>query len=157
VTTPSKLVVDVNAPEVIAVQMAALIDSGRGWINVLPEIPEDVPVPPTPSAFAVFSKRGPVVPMATWTAPTKGGRRSEPTQVGVQHGTARPVAKRLVGTPAEIPSGWRRLTDHARRGLVVLPPVGAEPLAIATWIFAVLQELCIPPHTTFFEAFVYEG
>ena len=156
-TTPSKLVVDGNAPEVIAEQMATLIHTGRGWINVLPEIPEDVPVPPTPSSFAVFSKRGPVVPMATWTAPTRGGRRSEPAQVGVQHGIARPVAKRLVGTPAEIPDGWRRLTDHARRGLVVLPPPGAEPLAIASWIFAVLEELCIPPHTTFFEAFVYQG
>lgn len=156
-STPSKLVVDVNSPEVIAERMAALIDSERGWINVLPEIPEDVPVPPTPSAFAVFSKRGPVVPMATWTAPTRGGRRSEPAQVGVQHGIARPVAKRLVGTSAEIPADWRRLTDHARRGLVVLPPPSETPLAIASWIFAVLEELCIPPHTTFFEAFVYEG
>ena len=154
---PSKLVVERSTPGPLVDRMAFMAATGTGWLNILPEIPDDVPVPPTPSSFAVFSKRGPVVPLATWTAPAISGRRIEPAQVGVQHGIARPVAERLAGTPAAVPAGWRQLQDHARRGLVVVPPPD-EPLgAVAGWIMAVLQELCIPPHTTRFEVYVYEA
>ena len=141
----------------LAERIDALTAAGRGWINVLPEIPEDVPVPPTPTAFAVFSKRGPVVPLATWTAPTVSGRHGEPAQIGVHHGLARGVAKRLAGTPAAIPARWRVVQDHPRRGLVIAVPGDASSMQLAEWIFAALAELCIPPRTQFFEMFVYPG
>ncbi len=154
---PPRLLVVETAPEVLAERIDELTVAGKGWINVLPEIPEDVPVPPTPTAFAVFSKRGPLVPLATWTAPTTSGRHPEPAQVGVHHGLGRSAARFLADTPAAIPSTWRTVQDHARRGLVIAVPPDAAPMMVAEWIFTMLSELCIPPRTQCYEMFVYPG
>ena len=56
--------------------MTAMATAGRGWINVNPEIPDDVDVPTTPGVLAVFSKRGPAVPLGTWTPPRVNVRPS---------------------------------------------------------------------------------
>ena len=119
-----------------------------GWTNVVPEIPEDVPLPPTPGPLAVFSKRGPVVPMATITAPS--GR--QPGQVGFQHGAAAKVARRL----GELPPGARLVQDHARRGLVVSLTEEVDAPALVDWVLAALAEVCIPPRTSRFSVFRFD-
>jgi hypothetical protein len=140
----------------LAERMDHLATVGRGWINVMPEIPDDVEVPPTPNALAVFSKRGPMVPLGTWTASNLTRHGAEPSEVGVHHGAAASVRKRLVGTPGEIPSSWQVVQDHPRRGLVARPAAGAATIDIARWLLGVLGELCIPPQTGNFVVFVYD-
>lgn len=151
-------------PAALAAIMDEMTAAGRGWINLLPEIPVDVPVPETPNALAVFSKRGPVVPLGTWTAPAapKGGKAGKggaptPTEIGIQHGAAARADRTLAGTPGEIPEGWRSLSDNPRRGVVVVPPPGTSNLAQATWLLAALREICIPPQTGRFQLFRYDG
>lgn len=70
-----------------AALVAVIIDqraAAQGWTNIVPEIPPDVPLPPTPGPLAVFSKRGPIVPMATIMT----ARHRDPAQLGIQHGAA---------------------------------------------------------------------
>lgn len=128
----------------------------QGWVNVVPEIPDDVRVPSTPGVLAVFSKRGPAVPMGTWTAPTVAGSRREPAQVGIQHGIAARAVERLGRTTVAVPSDWRVVQDHPRRGLVAIPPVDGVDAEVLDWILAALDELCRVPTTGRFLAYVYE-
>lgn len=155
-TPPTPMIIFGDDPSPLAAQMDRLAASGRGWINVTPEIPEDVEVPPTPGVLAVFSKRGPVVPLGTWTASNLTRHGAEPSEVGVQHGAADRVKARLVGTPGEIPSAWRVVQDHPRRGLVARPARDASHVDVARWLLGVLGELCIPPRTSNFLVSVFD-
>lgn len=136
--------------------MAPLVAALDGWINILPVIPEDVDVPATPGVLAIFSKRGPVVPMATWTAPHATRRGTEPAQLGLQHGAGRHAAAALSGTRWEVPGDWRVVGDHPRRGMV-LEAREATDLDVATWLLGALGELCIPPRTGEVDVFIYSS
>lgn len=122
------------------------VRTSGGWVNVVPELPKGTEVPATPSSLAVFSKRGPAVPLATWT-PEASGRRAEPATVGVQHGVGSALAKRLSGTAAEVPDTWRVVGDHPKRGLVVQVPPDAGDTAVAAWLLHVVDLASIIPHT----------
>lgn len=157
VARPTPSLIDHNADELAAV-MSTLAASGRGWVNLLPEIPEDVPVPSTPSALAVFSKRGPVVPLGTWTAPTPARNgATAPAEIGIQHGAARRAADALADTPGSVPDGWNVLSDNPRRGIVVRPPDGTPLADQARWLLDALAAICIPPRTGRFQLFRYDG
>lgn len=136
-------------------ELRALTAAGAGWVNVWPEIPVDVEVPATPGVLAVFSKRGPAVPMGTWTAPSDDGRRAEPAQVGIQHAVGGPAVPALADGPARLPAGWRVLQDHPRRGLVVLPDPGASEADVVDWLLRALGLLCRVPQTGRFQVAVY--
>jgi len=154
--SPAPIVIE-HDPATLAAVMDEQIAAGRGWINVMPQIPEEVPVPSTPSALAVFSKRGPVVPLGTWTAPTTTKKgRVEPTEIGIQHGAAMQAKKALLETPGEIPGDWRILTDNPRRGMVVRSPEGTTTLDQARWLLDALAEICIPPTSGRFLLFRYD-
>lgn len=155
-TRPDPVMIEHDADALAAV-MADLATAERGWINLLPEIPENVPVPATPSALAVFSKRGPVVPLGTWTAPTPGRNgATAPVEIGIQHGAAKRAADALEGTPGTVPTGWAVLSDNPRRGLVVRPPAGTTFLDEARWLLAALTAICIPPQTGRFVMYRYD-
>ena len=140
--------IDESVPGELAQMIGELSGAGSGWLNVLPIIPDGVDVPATPNALAVFSKRGPFVPLATWTpARVRRGAVVEPSQIGLQHGQGAPAAPLLADSRAPVPPEWRVLTDHPRRGFVVALPANAEPEATARWIFAALGRLCVPPRT----------
>jgi hypothetical protein len=104
--------------------------------------------------MAVFSKRGPAVPLATWT-PEVTGRRPEPATVGVQHGIGSALRARLAGTAAQVPEGWRVVGDHPRRGLVVQVPAGVGDTAVASWLLQVVDLASVVPHTGRVEVLVY--
>lgn len=135
--------------------MAELTHAGRGWINIAPEIVDGVEVPATPGVLAVFSKRGPAVPLGTWTAPSPGVRRSDPVEVGIQHGSGVNAVARLAPTRAHLPDGWIKLQDHPRRGLAVRPALDAADATVLVWLLDALAELCLPPRTGSFHVFVY--
>ncbi len=132
------------------------IAAESGWINVVPDIHKDVPIPATPTALAVFSKRGPVVPLGTWVVAKLSGRTRLPNQLGIQHGIGSAAKKRLSESVGLDPT-WRVTQDHPRRGLVVeLPPDQTLDKA-AEWLLASLDELCIPPHTGKVNVVVYRS
>lgn len=150
------LIVTRDEPELALEVMEAMIGAGAGWINVSPEIPDDVKVPQTPGAMAVFSKRGPAVPLGTWTPPTPAGSRTEPAQVGIQHGIGALVVPHLGSSTARVPPTWRVIQDHARRGFVGVPPPDAPLTVVLDWMLLAIDQLCLVPHTGRFLVYVYE-
>lgn len=154
---PSPVVIPHDAT-VVARVFDELAAARKGWVNLMPEIPTDVPVPSTPNALAVFSKRGPAVPLGTWTAPTEARNgTTAPAELGVQHGAAARAADTLTGTAGAVPSGWLVVSDHPRRGIVVRAADVASTLDQARWLLDALDALCLPPTTGHFHLFRYEG
>lgn len=155
VTRPLPAIIE-HDPAVLAGIMNELASTRSGWINLLPQIPENVPVPSTPNALAVFSKRGPVVPLGTWTPPstTRAGDPFPP-EIGIQHGAARRAADALADTPGAIPHDWQVVSDNPRRGVVVRPTLATSTLDQATWLLDALLAICLPPSTGRFQMFRY--
>lgn len=106
-----------------------------GWVNLRPAIdPDDDPGEPSSGLFALFSARGPAVPLCTWHP----GERS----MGIEHGTGPKVARRL-----DLPPGWRVAQDHPRRGLVVVVPLGVPDAEALAWLVEAGTQLCPVPTT----------
>lgn len=135
-------------------RMVAMTATGTGWINVSPGLDVDEP-PPPPSALAgLVGGRGPTVPLATWTP---RGRR-DPATVGIQHGQGPGALAVLAERGVSLPEGWRRLQDHAKRGLVVVPaPAGtADELdAVLDWLLRAAGALCPIERTGEWRAYCY--
>ena len=104
----------------------AAIDPG-GWVNLRPDL-DDLPPPPRGWFGNVFSNRGPAVPMATWHP----GERA----AGIEHGTGSKLGDR-----ARVPTGWRAVQDHPRRGLVVRVPDGVADAEVVRWLVELGEEL----------------
>ncbi|HPB45042.1 MAG TPA: hypothetical protein PLP95_04235, partial [Microthrixaceae bacterium] len=147
-TPPTTTTID-RAEELVAI-FEELQSTGSGWLNIVPELPEGTEVPATPNSLAIFSRRGPVVPLATWTT-------TEPTELGLLHGTSQRARFALADTVAAIPDGWRVLADHPRKGLVVVPGAGLGHRVVARWLLDALTVLCLPPHTGRFVVARYPG
>jgi hypothetical protein len=135
-------------------QMAEIAAAGRGWINVVPVVPDDVDVPPTPGPLAVFTARGPAIPFGTWT-PAVGGRRPEASSLGIQHAAGTKALERLADAGLALPAGWVRLADHPRRGLVVRVPDDAALDVVLDWLLAAMTGLARVPITGRWLAGIY--
>lgn len=144
-------------PAALAAVFDAVAASGRGWVNVVPELPEGTEVPATPNAFALFNKRGPVVPLGTWVPPSAGRNGVTPGELGLQHGTSMKGTEALADSDAAVPADWRVLADHPRKGTSLQPSPGTTTLRQATWLLAALRRLCLPPPTGRFIVARYEG
>ena len=116
---------------------------GSGWINIGPGLRDDqIDSLPQPTALGRwFSGRGPVVPMATWTPPRKAASEAQPT-VGVEHGAGPKALDRLRDAGAPLPTGWRKVQDHAKHGIVVHPPLEAPHSEVLRWLLSVCWALC---------------
>jgi hypothetical protein len=140
-------------------RMDAMAAAGTGWINFSPGLDVDVP-PPSRSAFAsLVGGRGPDVPLATW-APARG---RDPATVGIQHGQGPRAVDLLAERHVPLPDGWRKLQDHAKRGLVVATaPTGAGDRAgvgpldeVLDWLLRATAALCPVPRTGEWRAYCY--
>lgn len=140
----------------LAELVTPFLERRAGWVNIIPVIADDVAVPSTPGVFAVFSKRGPVVPMGTWTAPGASRNGIAPAQIGIQHGTGRGARESLADVAWTVPDGWRVLSDHPRRGVVIEPPPDTPAESVAAWLLGALARLCLPPRTGDVDVFVYD-
>lgn len=120
-----------SEPGDVLAAMGELTASGRGWINLEPEVPEDTEVP-GPGLFSFMSARGPVIPLATWVPPRPTRRgRVVPATLGLQHPAGVRAAARLAEHGLERPPGWRVTQDHPKRGLVVQVPASVPGAADA--------------------------
>jgi hypothetical protein len=133
--------------DAVLARMKALRDAHRGWINLQPGIPEAAAGAVRGSGlFAIFSGRGPEVPVCTWTAGT-AGRRPEPISVGVLHGTGPRALTRLQEKGWPLPDGWRLLQDHSKRGIVCTIPAGAADGDVLRWMIGAGTALALVPLT----------
>lgn len=139
--------------------MGELAAAGTGWINVSPGLDVDEPPPPRSALASIFGSRGPVVPLGTWT-PAHG---RDPASVGVHHGEGQPVVTLLAERNVAVPNGWRRLADHAKRGLVLaVPPPShggaatADELdAMLDWLLRATGALCPVRRTGEWRAYIH--
>ena len=127
-------------------RMVTMAEAGAGWINLSPGLDVDVP-PPTRSGLAsLVGSRGPTVPLGTWSA----AQRRQPATVGVHHGEGPKAVALLADRGVALPEGWRRMQDHPKRGLVLVPieastagqlddvlPSGGPRIAVSPFVFAV--------------------
>jgi hypothetical protein len=123
-----------------------------GWINLLPEVDPDVEVPPRSLLARVVSARGEVVPLATWLAPTTAGGRAN---VGIEHGSGPRALPRLAEHGLALPTGWLKVSDNSRRGLVLTTPGDAAADDVLWWLLSAGHLLSGPPLTGSWLAKVY--
>ncbi|MFP4512238.1 MAG: hypothetical protein ACLFRV_04740 [Acidimicrobiales bacterium] len=114
----------------LASAMESLVQTGHGWVNLMPEGVEHAELSSTQSVpgmiFGRVSGRGSPVPKITWTAPRRRRRRIETAHLGIEH-PAGPKARDLLADAGHpIPAHWPVLQDHPIRGLVVIPTSAAE-------------------------------
>lgn len=128
----------------VAAVIAELVAPGSGWLNLLPEVEPELEPPPRGVMAAIFSARGPVVPMATVTAPEAEGR---PISVGIEHGGGPKALTTLDENELPLPPGWRKLADHPRRGLVLAVPTSTPAHELLDWVLAAAHILSPIPLT----------
>lgn len=122
----------------------ALLPMVDGWVNFIPEVEADHPVKPRSLLSTIFSNRGHSVPLATWSAPDSGDKG--PT-LGIEHGAGPNALAQLEQLGSGLPPGWRKMSDHARRGLVLAVPADADRAQSLRWLLEAATHLSSVPLT----------
>ena len=151
--------VELSAGDLSAVlpTMAAMATSHRGWINFEPAVHvEDVPAP-RGGLFAVFTGRGPSVPLATWTPGEVHRNRTEPAMVGILHPSGPRAKARLAEVGRPVPDGWRVTQDHSKKGLVVAVPPAVGHAEVVDWLLRAATALSVIPLTGTWRAAIHAG
>lgn len=146
-----------RAGEVVAA-MEAAGKAGAGWVNFEPAVVAEDVAAAGSGTFALFSARGPVVPLATWT-PAKVQRRGrpEPAMIGLQHPAGSKAKPLLTELGHPVPDGWVVVQDHVRKGLVVALPDGVAAADALSWVLRAARLLATVPLTGEWRAAVYAG
>lgn len=139
----------------VAAAMAAIGESGKGWVNFEPAVDVD-DAPAESGTFSLFSGRGPSVPLATWTPGSTGRRgRSEPAMLGLQHPAGSKAKTLLAERGHPVPEGWVVVQDHVRKGLVVSIPASVTPAEALDWLLEAARRLSTIPLTGRWRAAIY--
>lgn len=129
----------------------------RGWVNLEPEVPDDVEVPGA-GLFSFMSARGPVVPLATWVPVGRARReRRVPASLGLQHPAGTRAAAQLASRGLAVPAGWRVTQDHPKRGLVVSVVAEADERTMLEWLLQAAELLSLVPPTGMWGARLYRS
>ena len=132
--------------------LTELTKAGRGWVNFSPEVEVGHEPPPRNLLATIFSARGEVVPLATWTPPDEPGQRST---LGIEHGSGPKAIARLIEHELPLAPGWFKVVDHPRRGLVVTAPATAPLTDVVWWLLAASHALSRVPLTGDWLAKIY--
>ncbi|MCU1454677.1 MAG: hypothetical protein JWN46_2823 [Acidimicrobiales bacterium] len=143
---PDELVFDEDDLAPAVDRMAAMAEHGSGWVNFLPEVPEDAEVPRGGGLFTIFTARGPAVPLATWT-PASRAKPDARMEMGIEHGSGPQALARLAEHQLALPPGWRKRSDHPKRGLVVDAPGTTDLDDALWWLLAASHVLARAPLT----------
>jgi hypothetical protein len=141
-----------NAAGPVVAAMGEVASSG-GWLKLQPAIDED------DAAYvrdrpAIFSGRGPTVPVCTWVPGERTRKGEEYVAVGIEHGSGPKAAERLADAGVAVPQGWAVLQDNPRRGFVVATLPSEDPAAVLAWLLDAAQVLSPVPFTGEWRAFV---
>lgn len=141
---PEELPFDEGDLAPVEAVLAELAEAGHGWVNFSPEVEPGHEPAPRRIVVAAFSSRGEPVPLATWTAPDGPGRR---VTVGIEHGSGPRAIPRLEAHDLGLADGWLKLSDHARRGVVVSVPGTAPAADVLWWLLTASHALSTVPLT----------
>lgn len=141
---PEDLPFDEDDLSVATEAIVALTEIGAGWVNFTPEVEADHEPPPRNLVVSMFANRGEPIPLATWTAPEAPGRRAT---VGLQHGAGPSGLARLAEHQLPLRPGWLKVSDHARRGIVLTVPPGEDPTEVVWWLLTAAHALSLVPLT----------
>lgn len=134
--------------------LARQADRGSGWVNLVPEVqPGEEPAPRNLGAL-IFANRGEPIPMITWTPSMRVGGRAT---VGIAHGAGPKGLARLADAGLDLPPGWFKMNDHARRGIVATVPGDADVGDAVHWLLTAGHVLCPAPLTGAWLARSYPG
>lgn len=123
--------------------MAAMVASGRGWVNLWPDVGDDE-LPQRRGLFSLFSGMGPAVPLCTWVAP-QPDQKPPHIELGIQHASGPKAAARLAEQGHPLPERWVVLADHPKRGLVVAVHPAATVATTLDWLIAAGTALARAP------------
>lgn len=138
--------------------MDAVGEAGAGWVNLEPAVEAEDIAAAGSGTFALFSGRGPVVPLATWTpARTQRRGRREPAMIGLQHPAGSRAKPLLAELSHPVPDGWIVVQDHVRKGLVLTLPDGVTAADALEWVLRAARLLSTVPLTGQWRAAVYAG
>jgi hypothetical protein len=126
--------------DVIVDVLRGLVDAGAGWVNIRPLVDED-DLPPPPGLAAVFSAKGPPLPIGTWVFSRHRDGTPAASSIGIAHPAGTKVATRIVDAGLRPPPTWRGRQDNPRRGLVVEVPPDGDVAEGLDWLLRVLLEL----------------
>jgi hypothetical protein len=142
----------------IVAAMEAVDGAGAGWVNFEPAVDAEDVAAAGSATFALFSARGPIVPLATWTpARTQRRGRREPAMIGLQHPAGSKAKPLLVELGHPVPDGWIVVQDHVRKGLVVNLPEGVAPADALGWLLRAARLLSSIPLAGGWRATIYSG
>lgn len=151
---PDEVEFRVDDREGVVERIRTIAADRSGWVNFVPGVPDDVPVP-RQGLLRFFGARGPEALMATWVPGEVKRDVAEPTTVGIQHAAGHRVRADLAAAGLPVPDGWRVLQDHSWRGLVVVVPDGADPDEVVGWLLAATEEVATFPLTGRWTAVFY--
>lgn len=146
---------DTSNPVAVLDAMARLSD-GSGWINLQPVVNPDELPPQGSALLGIFSSRGPVLPLCTWT-PAGLSKRETFVSLGVQHPTGTKAAARLADRGVPIDPRWRVQRDSPKGGLVVGAPADDPNERILDWLLRAGEALCPADNHGRWVAFVYRS
>jgi len=146
-----------DEPEALVARMTELAAARRGWVNLSPGVVDEGAVPQDDGLFALFSGRGPLVPLCTWSPGEERRHGVAPASVGLQHRAGPKAVARLAALAHPVPSGWAVLQDHPRRGLVLRVAPETTPGEALVWLLAAGERLCAVPVTGWWFASVFPG
>jgi hypothetical protein len=133
---------DPDAPAGVVGCMRELITSRNGWVNMQPLVEEEDIPQTSVGILGWISAKGPAVPEATWVP---GERRRNGSlaadSIGLQHRGGPRARAALAEAGVPIPAGWKLLSDHPKRGLVIELPADTEPDEIVHWLVAAARVL----------------
>jgi len=136
--------------------MEAAGRAGAGWVNFEPAVDLDDVAAAGSGTFAIFSGRGAVVPLGTWTpaqSPRRG--RTEPAMLGLQHPAGAKARPLLAKHGHPVPDGWVVVQDHVRKGLVVALPETVAAAEALTWLVRAARLLSTIPLSGGWRATIY--
>lgn len=139
-TEPRRVEFEGEAPPALLEAYAAMLAAGAGWVNLLPEVVE-------PDEGLRRRLLDPAPPTAMGTAVARRSRRHRGPQLGVAHPQGRITLGDLERLGCGLPAGWRLVSSHARRGLVVDPDPSATPADQLAWLARATLCLCPLPTT----------
>jgi hypothetical protein len=134
---------DINRRDEILAAMKEMKAAQSGWVNMSPAVDvEDLPADAGPK---LWSARGPLVPLCTWTPPAKKGS-GPPVLIGIQHGVGGKAVPRLRDLGVAVPEKWRVQNDHTRRGIVIGVPPEEKDDTVLRWLLRAGGVLCDLPY-----------
>jgi hypothetical protein len=139
---PTIVEFDTNQRDEVLAAMKEMKAARSGWVNMSPAVDvDDLPEHPGPK---LWSARGPLVPLCTWTPPAKKGTEP-PVLIGIQHGAGAKAAPTLRDLGVPVPEKWRIQGDHTRRGIVIAVPPKEKNDNVLKWLLRAGGMLCNLP------------